>query len=335
MARRIRGEVISKIVLAVVFLIALIVFTVHSFSWEMTDADVDYMSQLIDQGYTPEQAYDEIKEMHGFPDLYGTGGIDGICKYGTHNPNGPQNGGGNNGSSSTTKPAHTHTWSVAEEKDSDCLTKGYVKYACDCGQTKVGEKELGEHTYSTVEKTPATCKEYRKETYICSVCGDRFTSEFSDEGYADHIYIPTEDAKNPTCTESGLVHYVCNVCGDAYDEEVDALEHDYSEYRVKKEANCTDDGIKALFCTRCDEEKEGSEVVIPMRGHNENPKHEIVEPTLLKEGKETVSCLSCGEILKEITIPATGGIWVYVVPVAVVVLIIIALCFVIRKKKVN
>lgn len=333
MAKRIRGEVISKIVLAVAFLIALIVFTVHSFS--LTEAEVQYMVDLVNQGYTKEQAYDEIREMNGQPDRYGTGGIDGICKYGTYSSSGPQNGGGNNGSGSTT-PKHTHTWTVVDEKESDCLTKGYVKYACDCGQTKEGEKELGEHTYSTVEKTSATCKEYRKETYICAVCGDRFTSEFPDEGFADHIYIPTEDSKNPTCTESGLVHYVCNVCGDAYDEEVDELGHDYSEYRVKKEATCTEDGIKALFCTRCDEEKEGSEVVIPMRGHSENSKHEIVEPTLLKDGKETVYCLNCGEVIEEIAIPATGGVGIYAVPVVVVVLIvIIALCFVIRKKRVN
>lgn len=323
---------LANIILCVVVLLAGVLTLVNVFCWEITQNDVNYIKELMAQGYTYQQAYDEVCEMKGTADVYGTGGIDGICKYGTHATTGT---GSSSKPTTSPKPKHTHSWKEEVIKDPTCIEEGEVKYSCDCGETKTIKTEILPHTYSLKEDKPATCVEHRTLLYECSVCGDKYIAVMEEEGFAEHIYIPTEDSSVPTCTESGVVHYVCNVCGNSYDQEIEALGHEYNDYTVDKEASCTEKGLKSLHCSRCDEIKEGSEVEISEKGHTENERHEIQDATFWNDGLETVTCRDCGVVLSSSVIPAIGGQFRIIIPVGIglVVIAIIVLIALLTKKK--
>ena len=84
--------------------------------------------------------------------------------------------------------------------------------------------ENDEHEYITVS-TEATCIKQGYTTYICSLCGDSYVSNYVDAlGYHSYNSFITE----PTCTEQGYTTYTCSGCGDSYTtDEVPALGHNY------------------------------------------------------------------------------------------------------------
>ncbi len=297
-------------------------------AWD-TYEEQELFEDLLDQGYSYEVATDEVWERKGKPDVYGTGGIDGVSTYGTCDF-----GGG----TVTTKPSapttgHTHSWGEGVvTKEATCKEEGIVKFTCSCGKTRTEKIPKKEHTYESVE-TPATCTEYRKIVYTCTECGDTFTIDYPDEGYADHIYIPSEDSVEATCEEKGLMIYVCNVCGDTYTEEVEAKGHQFTKYTVEVEPGCVTPGKKSIFCDECGALQEGSTVEIPATGHIEKIPHDIVAATFWKDGLETVYCEKCGEKMSETVIPAIGGLFRYIIPSAGGILLVLAVVLIIILKK--
>ena len=302
--------------------------------------DQQLFESLLHQGYDRKTASDEVWEQKGYPDVYGTGGIDGICKYGTTAAGGPKNGNnGNTGGSTSTKPAttptpsHTHAWNEGFiTKAATCSEEGEVTYSCDCGKTRTEKLPKLEHTYVMAE-TKATCTEYRKETYTCTVCGDSLSFEYPEEGYADHIYIPTEDSVEADCENAGLTIYVCAACGEKKEEEIPALGHEFTQYTMEKEPDCINKGEKSIYCDRCGVMQEGSTVEIDALGHKENPKHEITPSSFWKDGLETVYCERCGEKLSENILSAEGGVWRNVIPIAGGVVLVAAVIMIIALKK--
>ena len=294
--------------------------------------DQKLFEELVMQGYSIEVATDEVWERKGKPDVYGTGGIDGISTYGTCDF------GGGGGGTTTTQPqnpakAHTHLWGEGVAiKEATCSEEGIEKFTCSCGQTRTEKIPKKDHSYESVE-TAATCTEYHKIVYTCTECGDTFTIEYPEEGYADHIYIPTEDSVEATCEEKGLIKYVCNVCGDSYEEEVEALGHEFTKYTTDIEPDCLKEGEKSIYCDRCGVKQEDSTVKIPALGHTENPNHEIVAATFWKDGLETTYCQRCGEKLDEVVLPATGGVFRIIVPIAGGVILLLAVTLIIISKK--
>ncbi len=312
-----------------VFVVVLCLGTANKkvMAWD-TYEDQKLFEELIAQGYSRQVATDEIWERKGQPDVYGTGGIDGISTYGTWG-----SGSGSSSSSSGTVTAHTHSWGEGVvTKEPTCTEEGTVKFTCSCGQTKTDKLPKADHKYESVE-TPATCTEYRKIVYTCSECGDTFTIDYPDEGYADHIYIPSEDSVEATCEEKGMMIYVCNVCGDTYTEEVEAKGHQFTKYTVEVEPGCLTPGKKSIFCDECGALQEGSTVEIPATGHIEKVPHDIIAATFWKDGLETVYCEKCGEKMSETVIPATGGLFRYIIPSAGGILLVLAVVLIIILKK--
>ena len=326
---------IKTIVVGILLHIFLLGFapTMKSFATFDSYEDQQLFESLIEQGYSVEVAADEVWERKGQPDVYGTGGIDGISTYGTCDF-----GGG----VITTKPStpttgHTHIWGEGVViKEPTCTEEGTVKFTCSCGQTKTDKLPKVDHKYESVE-TPATCTEYRKIVYTCSECGDVLTIEYPDEGYADHIYIPSEDSVEATCEEKGLMIYVCNVCGDTYTEEVEAKGHQFTKYTVEVEPGCLTPGKKSIFCDECGALQEGSTVEIPATGHVEKVPHDIVAATFWKDGLETVFCESCDKKIAETVIPAKGGIFRFLIPSAGAAFVVafIVILAINRKRKMN
>lgn len=286
--------------------------------------DQDLFESLVAQGYSWQVATDEVWERKGYPDAYGTGGIDGICKYGTYAAGGAQN----------KTSGHTHSWGEGViTKEASCTEEGKLTFTCSCGKTKEEKIPKLDHEYVLKSETPATCTTYRTQHYECSMCGDPWDKEYSEEGYADHIYIPSEDSIPATCTEPGKIHYVCNICQDDYDEEEPAKGHQFNKYTIDKQPSCLETGEKSIYCDECGELKEDSTVTIEKTGHKENPEKKITEATFFKNGLETTTCIDCGATLNETVIPATGGIFSFIIPLAGIFLICIRIILIFRLKK--
>ena len=66
----------------------------------------------------------------------------------------------------------------------------------------------------------------------------------------EHAYSGT--VVPPTCAEQGYTMYVCTKCGDYYKADyVNALGHNYGEWREVRTATCTEEGLMERECIRC------------------------------------------------------------------------------------
>lgn len=299
----------------------------------LTRAEDQRLEELLAMGYPPEVAADQIwEEFHHTDGLNGTGGIDGkMLNKVNEVPSTP---------STPNTPKHTkHEWVVTEEKDSTCISEGYITYTCTgCSKTKTDKTPKVEHDYEVIEQTEATCVNPASFVYECSVCGDTYNTEYGD--LKPHNFIPSNDCYDATCTEEGYYHAVCSSCGALLIETSEALGHDYSDsYTVDKKATCTEEGVKSVHCERCGEIKEGSELTIPATGHTEETK--VVPATFFENGTETVVCKNCGEVLSEVTIPSRaeelGGlpllIGIGVGGLLVITLAVVGTVILIKKKR--
>lgn len=320
------ASALGSVTLALIIGVCTLV-TPKAYSFDSYEDQILYES-LRAQGYSRQVATDEVWERKGQPDVYGTGGVDGISTYGTSSFGGLNSS--SNSSSSSSK--HTHVWGEAKTtKEPSCDEFGEAVETCSCGETRTIQLPKLEHTYK-IDAFPASCKDYRKDVYTCT-CGDTYTIEFPEEGYADHIYIPTEDSVDADCIHDGLIKYVCASCGDPKEEVVEALGHEFTKYTVDIEPWCTTPGVKSIHCDRCDEEQENSKVAIEPLGHVEKAEHEIVPATFWKNGMETVYCDRCDEKLREEVLPATGGVFRYVIPVGGGAGLVGVITLILRKRK--
>lgn len=300
---------------------------VRSYAFDEYEDQILFES-LLAQGYDSKVAFDEVWERKGQPDVYGTGGIDGISTYGTCSFDGTGR--------VIYKNSHTHSWDDGVvTKEASCSEEGIRTFTCSCGETKEEDIPLIEHTFEIDSESPATCISYRTVTYRCSVCGEPYTEEFSDEGYVEHAYSVKDDSIPATCEKAGSTHYVCDVCEDDYWEETIPLGHAFTKYTVDKEPLCTEDGIQSIHCDNegCDAVEEGSEIAIVSTGHIENPNHEVYPASFWRDGLETIKCDICGETISEMTLPAKGGIFRYVIPIVSCLLAILIVFTVLKKKK--
>lgn len=54
------------------------------------------------------------------------------------------------------------------------------------------------------------------------------------------------------------------------------------------------------------------------------------------DGSETITCINCNEVMETIVLPAIGGIWRFILPITLVVIIvavIIGIVYISKKKK--
>lgn len=314
----------------------------------LTREENDRFCELMDQGYSPEEANEIVNR-----------------EFNIHIDSNDGN------SSSTTNipsaPTHTHTWITTVTKEATCTEQGEQTSTCSgCGETKVKATPKAEHTY-TVASMPGTCLEAAKEVYTCAVCGHSYTEKgkkgehdyqltnaepgtcqtpakktytcsvcgdsYVEEGdLGEHDYQLISESEHDACTESGEVVYTCSVCGDTYTKTVEPLGHELETTKtVLQKATCTEDGKKAYLCSRC-----GAEVdpeVIPATEHN--PQYEVVkEAGLFTKGETQTLCTVCGEVLSAEVLPAVIPLWVVIAGIIGVCAVggIIAVLIMKRKK---
>lgn len=173
------------------------------------------------------------------------------------------------------------------------------------------ESALG-HAYTSAV-TPPTCTEAGYTTHTCTRCGDVKTDTPSDA-------LGHTDGPLATCTEDQL----CTVCGTVLTPRLD---HSYTE-TVTKTPTCTEAGVKAFDCIRCDHgyteilppipHTEGEAatcttpqvctvchtVLSPASGHDYRTT--VVAPSCTEQGHTAHTCIRCDHTYLDAFTPAVG-----------------------------
>ena len=107
-----------------------------------------------------------------------------------------------------------HEWRAATCTEPQTCTKCGNKQGEALGHKYGGEKTLKE----------ATCTESGVKESICTVCGEKKTTEIPANG---HKWKLSQLLKEATCSEEGKGRYTCYVCGETKYEEIEKLSHKY------------------------------------------------------------------------------------------------------------
>ena len=202
------------------------------------------------------------------------------------------------------KLGHSYTAKVTAPT---CTKEGYTTHTCDrCGDSYTDSRVSAKgHTPAAIPAIPTTCTESGKtEGSKCSVCGEILACQttVAPLSHTEEI-LP---AKEATCTEAGLTAGArCEVCGDTLISQKEIPAKGHTEVMDPAKApTCTEAGLaEGKHCSVCGEVLTAQNVVLAI-GHTPGDWATTVEPAVGTEGKRQQSCVTCGGILHEETIPA-------------------------------
>ncbi len=176
--------------------------------------------------------------------------------------------------------------------DATCKDKGYTTHTCEnCKDVVVDSyTEVGDHSWSEWETLDAgTCTVPEIQQRSCNVCGEKETNNIPAPG---HDYELVEDVE-ASCNNEGYTRYSCKKCGDVKTENyTEALEHNYGELQIVKEATCTEKGLQQSKCIRCEDLYE---IEIEELGHDFGEWEVYVEATCIQAGEFIRTCSRCDE----------------------------------------
>lgn len=130
---------------------------------------------------------------------------------------------------------------------------GYENSTAQAYAEKYERKFIKDHSYNC-EIKKATCVETGLETYRCFICGDVYTKIIPT---TEHTKI-VDKAVPPTCTVAGKTEGShCSACGKVLEnqQEIQALDHDFGDWRISLEPTFESEGIEVRTCKRCNEEE--------------------------------------------------------------------------------
>lgn len=202
-------------------------------------------------------------------------------------------------------PTKSHEHSYEEEVTAPtCTEDGYTTYTCSCGDSYVDDtvKALG-HDWGEWKTVKApTEKEKGEEKRTCIRCGEAETRELPESTH-EHKY--SSKVIDPTCTEKGYTIYTCSLCKDTYESDyVDALGHDWGDWKEVTKATEKAPGEMRRTCNRC---KETETMEIPF-DHEHKYVSEVVKPTCTERGYTLYTC-ECGASYKDNYVKAPGHDW--------------------------
>ena len=191
--------------------------------------------------------------------------------------------------------AKGHTWGQWKTtKKATCTEAGIETHECrKCGKTEERETKVLGHDWDDWKVTKeATCTETGVKTRTCKRDASHTETETIAKTGHDPIAVP---GKEPTCTETGLTEgKKCKICHATLvkQEVIPALDHDWDDWKVTKEATCTETGVKTRTCKRDASHTETE--TIAKTGHDYTEK--VVPPTCESDGYTIFTCNNCGDI---------------------------------------
>lgn len=184
-------------------------------------------------------------------------------------------------------------WSIVTP--ATCTQNGEEIRVCanDASHAETREIPATGHSY-TAKHTASTCVSQGFTSYICSVCGDAFLTDYVPAtGEHDYKAVIT---KVPSCSEQGIKTFTCSVCGDAYTEAIAMTEHTAVIDKAVA-PTCTKAGLTVgSHCSVCGTVLEKQQV-IPANGHSYTT--EVIAPTCRTKGYTTHTCSVCGDSFKD------------------------------------
>lgn len=149
-----------------------------------------------------------------------------------------------------------------------------------------------EHTWDSgkVDKIE-TCTKNGIKKFTCLNCENTKTEPIPATG---HSYIGKVTQKE-NCVRNGAKTFTCSKCGNTYTESIPATGHNYLK-PVTRKATCEENGTETYTCSKCGVPYTK---VIPKTGHKYGNWMVTVKATVLKKGKEKISCTICGKTLQE------------------------------------
>ena len=106
----------------------------------------------------------------------------------------------------------------------------------------------------------------------------------------EHEYDSGVIKKEATCTEKGIKTFKCKLCGKEEEQVIPCTSHKYDSGTIVKEATCKEEGIKVFRCVLCGNEEEST---IPCSAHKYEEKV-TQKATYYNSGKKTYTCAVCG-----------------------------------------
>lgn len=195
----------------------------------------------------------------------------------------------------------SHSYSISENKVSNCIEHGYKIYVCDCGESYVNYLELGNHSFELQDAIETTCTDDGIYIYECIFCGEIDVKEEKAKGHTKGTFI--ENVIEPTCTEDGSYDKTiyCTICDLEFSKEhivTNKLGHNVVTDRGIEET-CISDGLTyGSHCTRCKKVLVKQEI-IPAYSHSYVITN-TSEATCTKDGYNVYTCEYCGNSFTEI-----------------------------------
>ena len=202
------------------------------------------------------------------------------------------------------------TWKVVAP--ATCTQDGTEKRFCDrCGdelESRVIAK-TGHKFDTKIGEIPATCVENSKNVMQCSNKGCSETQNVENPNTAlgheflDENYKSNNDAK---CEQDGTKTAKCTRCDvtDTITDEGTALEHEFTIYRVSKEATCTEDEELTASCNHGCGKTHTKKNPKTALGHDVDYKHDEGSETCVADGTKSGNCKRCGA--EKVTVTDVG-----------------------------
>ena len=120
----------------------------------------------------------------------------------------------------------------------------------------------------------------------------KYLSKTMPQEYCSHDWSKWKVTKEATCTENGKRERTCKICGKKQTETIKAEGHSWNKWKITKEATCVDKGSRTRTCKVCGER----ETEQYYAEHTWGAWSMTKEPTCTEKGERERKCKVCGKV---------------------------------------
>jgi len=206
----------------------------------------------------------------------------------------------------TLSKSDAHKWSEYENTlDPTCTETGLAeRYCYNCSVVEEIEVAALGHVESEPTFVAPTCTENAGIYTLCLRCDEILGGNEIENTAMGHDWDEWEVAQEGDCTLDTINARTCKRCDVTETETIAAPGHTWGDWTVTTEPECEVDGVQTRICDVC---ATAEELPVTHKGHNFV--EVTTEPTCVEEGKVEMICSVCDTVDEEQTliIPATGN----------------------------